>query len=211
MDLGVSSMQIDRPERGFSYMQDGPLDMRMDPSRGETAADLLARLDQEALRRLLAEYGESRRPGRIARAIVRGRENGEMLSTRHLRDAVHSVVGARHAASEYARVFQALRIEVNGELSALDAALACVYEALQPGGCAVVISYHSLEDRRVKQAFADECRGCICPLELPVCGCGLTPRCESATRRAVKSSEAEIEKNPRARSARLRAIRRIAL
>jgi 16S rRNA (cytosine1402-N4)-methyltransferase len=209
MDLGLSSMQIDRAERGFSYMQEGPLDMRMDPTRGDSAAALLETLDAAELRRLLAELGESHRPGRIARAIVTRRERGEMGSTGDLRRAVESVVGRARSASELARVFQALRIRVNGELDALDAALAALPDALQEGGRAVVISYHSLEDRRVKQLFVRESKGCVCPPELPICACGRQPRYESLTRRVMRPSAQECERNPRARSARLRAVRRI--
>ncbi len=210
MDLGVSSMQIDQADRGFAYMQNSPLDMRMDPTQGQTALELLAELDVADLRQLLIDYGESRRPSRIAKAILARRDRGEMTSSADLRAAVQSVVGARQSTPEIARVFQALRIHVNGELTALDTALAALPNLLQVDGRAVVISYHSLEDRRVKQRFAQDSRGCICPPELPVCACGHKPQYELLTRRTLRPSPSECESNPRARSARLRAVRRIA-
>ncbi len=210
LDLGVSSMQIDQAERGFSYMQDGPLDMRMDPTLPESAADLIARLDEEALRHLLKEFGEVRRAGRVASAISAAKEREGMSRSEQLREAVKRAVGERNAIGELARVNQALRIAVNRELEALDRALAALPEALGEGGVAVILSYHSLEDRRVKQNFARESRDCICPPELPVCNCGHQRKYELLSSGAQRPSDAECESNPRARSARLRAARRIA-
>jgi len=209
LDLGVSYMQIDRAERGFSYLREGPLDMRMNATDRESATDLIQRSDRDSLRRLLREMGEVKRPGRIAGSILSARDAGELESTGDLRRAVERVIGTRDSLGELSRVFQALRIAVNGELAALERVLADLPELLGPGGVAAVISYHSLEDRRVKRSFAAECRGCVCPPELPVCACGREARYESLTSRALFADEEEIGENPRARSARLRAVRRI--
>jgi len=209
LDLGVSSMQIDRAERGFSYMQDGPLDMRMDPALSESAADLLARLDADRLRGLLREFGEVRRAGRVARAIIETRDRRGMRRSADLREALAEVLSERDFIPELARTSQALRIAVNGELEALDRALAALPEALGGGGVAVVLSYHSLEDRRVKQFFTRASRDCLCPPELPVCNCGHRRSFEPMTSGALRPGPAECESNPRARSARLRAARRI--
>ncbi len=209
LDLGVSSMQIDRPERGFSYMHEGPLDMRMNAAASESAAALLHRLDQPALRALLREFGEVQRPGRVARAIVEAREAGKLEGTGDLRRAVESVIGARNSHGELARVFQALRIVVNGELDELDRVLTDMPSLLGPGGVAVVLSYHSLEDRRVKRSFAAGCRGCICPPELPLCACGRSAHYEMLHAGAIQAEDEEVARNPRARSVRLRAVRRI--
>lgn len=200
-------MQLDTAQRGFSYRFDAPLDMRMDRSAGESAADLLGRLDHDGLRRLLRELGESRAAGRVARAMLAARDAGGLASTTDLRRAVERAVG-REATAELSRVFQALRIAVNDELGALDTLLAALPDLLAPGGVAAVISYHSLEDRRVKQSFRLESRGCVCPPELPVCVCGRVARFELLTPRALKPEADEIARNPRARSARLRAARR---
>jgi len=209
LDLGLSSLQIDRPERGFSYMEDGPLDMRMDPALPASAADLLAGLDFDALRRLLREYGEVRQPGRVARAVLQAQGTEPLGRTGQLAAAVAAAVGPKKAPGEQARVFQALRIAVNGELEALDTALEALPRVLAPGGVAVILSYHSLEDRRVKQFFARESRDCLCPPGLPVCNCGHRRSLERVTPRAIKAGDEEIADNPRARSVRLRAARRI--
>lgn len=201
-------MQIDRAERGFSYLREGPLDMRMNGADRESAADLIGRSDRDSLRLLLREMGEVKRPGRIAGSILSAREAGELETTADLRRAVERVIGTRDSLGELSRVFQALRIAVNGELAALDRVLADLPDLLAPGGVAAVISYHSLEDRRVKRSFAAECRGCVCPPELPVCACGREARYEAITTRAIQAGGEEIEENPRARSARLRAVRR---
>ena len=209
MDLGVSSMQIDRPERGFSYLREGPLDMRMDASSGQDAAGLLARIDEAALSALLWELGVVRRARGVARAILRARDSGRLAGTADLRRAVESVVKGADRIAELARVFQALRIAVNGELTALDAALAALPDCLAPAGRAVIISYHSLEDRRVKRFIQRESRDCLCPPGLPVCACAHRAAFEALTPRAVRPAEAELAANPRSRSARLRAIRRL--
>jgi 16S rRNA (cytosine1402-N4)-methyltransferase len=205
LDLGVSSPQLDRSERGFSFRQDGPLDMRMDPSTGVTAAQLVNGLSEAELASLFRANGEGRWAGRLARAIVRGRP---VSSTRELADVVSSAVpqAARRKGHPARRVFQALRIEVNDELGQLAAVLPFSLAHLAVGGVCAVISYHSGEDRLTKQAFADaESGGCVCPPGLP-CVCGAVSRHRLVFRGARKPSPAEIAANPRAESARLRAI-----
>ncbi|MCP4548905.1 MAG: 16S rRNA (cytosine(1402)-N(4))-methyltransferase RsmH [bacterium] len=209
LDLGVSSMQIDRADRGFSFMREGPLDMRMNQSANASATDLLREIELDPLQKLLSEFGEVRKARRIARAVLVQRDAGNMASTAHLRTAVEGVVGQRDSHAELARVFQALRIAVNGEMKVLDRALAALPEVLTIGGIAVVISYHSLEDRRVKQMFKLESTGCLCPPELPLCNCGHEPRFKTLFNGIMSPDEDEIARNPRARSARLRAVRRI--
>jgi len=207
-DLGVSSMQIDRPERGFSYAVDAPLDMRMDPSAAESAADLVNAASERELADLFRRYGEERFSRQIARAIVARRRERPFERTGELVETIRSAVpaprrfGDGHPAR---RVFQALRIAVNDELGALERALPSALEMLRPGGRICVISFHSLEDRIVKRFFASEARGCTCPPELPVCVCGREPRVRLATRKAVRPSPREIAANSRAASARLRA------
>lgn len=203
-------MQIDQPARGFSYMQEGPLDMRMNASSGESARDLIGRLDTAALAGRLREWGEVKRPRRLARSILAARDAGELEGTGDLRRAVERVIGPRDFMGELSRVFQALRIGVNAELEQLERILAELPDLLGPGGVALVLSYHSLEDRPVKRAFAAGARGCVCPPELPVCGCGRRAHYELLTPRALRPGNAEIARNPRARSARLRAVRRCA-
>ena len=205
LDLGVSSPQLDRAERGFSYRSDGPLDMRMDPSAGVTAAELVNGLPQDALEALFRENGEGRLSGRIARAIVAARP---LTSTVELADVVASAVPAavRRKGHPARRVFQALRIEVNDELGQLRSALPAALSHLAVGGVCAVISYHSGEDRLTKQTFADaESGGCVCPPGLP-CVCGAVSRHRLVFRGARKPSPSEIAANPRAESARLRAI-----
>ena len=202
-------MQIDQPERGFSYLRDGPLDMRMDPESGEGASALLSRLDESAMRELLRDFGEVRRPRRVARAVLAARAGGARAGARAPRRPVERAVGGRDSVAELARVFQALRIAVNGELAALDDALESLPRCLAPGGRAVVISYHSLEDRRVKRYLQRESRDCLCPPELPVCACGHRRSLELLTSRALRPDREEQIRNPRARSARLRAARRL--
>ena len=211
-DLGVSSHQLDTAERGFSFRQDAPLDMRMDPTRGPTAADLLATASVEELQRILREYGEERFAGRIARRIVARRETAPLKRTLELAELVREVVpGGRVPARIHpaTRVFQALRIAVNGELEQVATGVAGAIDLLKPGGRLAVISFHSLEDRIVKRLFAEEARGCICPPRLPVCQCGHQPRVELLTRKGIRAGEAEIDANPRARSAVLRGVRRL--
>jgi len=205
LDLGVSSPQLDRAERGFSYRTDGPLDMRMDPSTGVTAADLVNGLPEEALAVLFRENGEGRLSGRIARAVVRARP---LTSTRELAEVVASAVpaAARRKGHPARRVFQALRIEVNDELGQLRAALPAALSHLAVDGVCAVISYHSGEDRLTKQSFAEaESGGCLCPPGLP-CVCGAVARHRLVFRGARKPSPTEVAANPRAESARLRAI-----
>jgi 16S rRNA (cytosine1402-N4)-methyltransferase len=205
LDLGVSSPQLDRAERGFSFRSDGPLDMRMDPSDGVTAAELVNGLPEDALAALFRENGEGRLSGRIARAIVAARP---LSSTRELAEVVASAVpaAARRKGHPARRVFQALRIEVNDEMGQLRSALPAALSHLAVGGVCAVISYHSGEDRLTKQTFAEaESGGCVCPPGLP-CVCGAVSRHRLVFRGARKPSPSEIAANPRAESARLRAI-----
>jgi 16S rRNA (cytosine1402-N4)-methyltransferase len=211
MDLGLSSMQIDRPERGFSYSRLAPLDMRMDPDMERSAADLLAEASEADLARWFRGYGEERFAKQIARAVVRRRASEPITTTGDLVEVVRSAVpaGALFAGGHPAkRVFQALRIVVNDELEMLPQALEDAFELLAPGGRMAVISFHSLEDRPVKRFMRDLARGCICPPGMPVCGCGRDARAEMLTSRAVVPGPREADRNPRSRSARLRAVRR---
>lgn len=210
LDLGVSSPQLDDPAQGFSHRADGPLDLRFDRTSGEPAQALLARLSERDLADLLWRYGEERAARRIARALVDARARGAMRRTGDLRAAVEAAVRAgpgRTAA--LSRVFQALRIAVNDELGALSDALAGALDALRPGGVAVIISYHSLEDRLVKQWIERESRDCVCPPRTPACRCGHRRRLKPLTRGAQRPTPEEIAANPRARSGRLRAARRL--
>jgi 16S rRNA (cytosine1402-N4)-methyltransferase len=211
LDLGMSSLQVDTRERGFSYSYDAPLDMRMDPDQALTAAEIVNSWDERRLARLLRQYGEERYAGRIARAITRRRREAAIESTQELVDVIASAVPApaRFAGGHPAkRSFQALRIAVNDELDQLERALPLAWSVLAPDGRIGVISFHSLEDRRVKRFLADRARGCICPPELPVCRCGRTPEAALLTRRAVMPTTGETASNPRARSARLRVARK---
>jgi 16S rRNA (cytosine1402-N4)-methyltransferase len=212
LDLGLSSFQVDTRARGFSYSADAPLDMRMDPTHGESAADAVATWDERRLARVLRELGEERHAGRIARAIVRERDRAPIDTTQRLVDVVSAAVPApaRFAGGHPAkRTFQALRIAVNDELGQLDAALPAAWELLRSGGVLAVIAFHSLEDRRTKRFLADRAQGCTCPPELPVCVCGHEPEAELLTRRGVVPSEEEAARNPRSTSARLRAARKL--
>jgi 16S rRNA (cytosine1402-N4)-methyltransferase len=207
MDLGMSSMQIDTWQRGFSYAYDAPLDMRMDPNLDVTAHDLVNTSESRHLEAIFRDLGEERFARQIARAIVRARERAQITSTIGLVDVVSSAVPApaRFAAGHPAkRVFQALRIAVNDELGQLDAALPLAWSLLTVGGRLGAISFHSLEDRRVKRFLVARAQGCICPPDLPVCGCGREPEAELVSRRAIAPTPGEIAANPRARSARLR-------
>jgi 16S rRNA (cytosine1402-N4)-methyltransferase len=214
LDLGVSSMQIDQRERGFSYSYDAPLDMRMDPTHGPDAAELLNTLEQRQLAKILSHFGEEPNAGALAREIVRRREREPFATTGQLVEAVEAALPAAvrrrfGGRSPAKRAFQAIRIAVNGELDDLDRALPFAWEILRPGGRLAVISFHSLEDRRVKRFLADRARGCICPPDLPVCACGRTPEAELLTRRSIVPTPGEIAANPRASSGRLRVARRI--
>jgi 16S rRNA (cytosine1402-N4)-methyltransferase len=209
-DLGVSSPQLDTPERGFSFGVDAPLDMRMGPSAATTAADVVNSWPEVELQRVIAEYGEERYARRIARAIVEERRAHPIATTAELaRLVVRAKPRSREAIHPATRVFQALRIAVNGELDRLERALPQAVEVLRSGGRLAVISFHSLEDRIVKRFMREEARGCICPPELPVCVCGRTPRLHIITPRPTVASEAEVVENPRARSAKLRIAERI--
>ena len=208
LDLGLSSMQVDRPERGFSYATDAPLDMRMDPSAEYSAADVLATAGERELETIFRRYGEERYARQIARGIVRRREEAPIVRTGQLVDVVRASIpaparfGEGHPAK---RVFQALRIEVNHELESLEVGLPAAFEMLRPGGRLAVISFHSLEDRIVKRFLRDRVRGCTCPPEFPVCVCGREPEARLLTRKPIRPSAREIDLNARATSARLRA------
>jgi 16S rRNA (cytosine1402-N4)-methyltransferase len=209
LDLGISSMHVDVPERGFSYRHEGPLDMRMDPDQATTAADLVNDLPVDELAAVLRRHADERHAGRIARAIVAARP---VTTTTELADIVRSAIPAaarRTGGHPATRTFQALRIAVNAELTALEAVLPVALERLVPGGVGVTLAYHSLEDRIVKRAFADAARGCVCPPELAVCGCGRHPLVAPLVRRPQRPDDAEIAANPRASAARLRAVRRL--
>ncbi|HEX2505220.1 MAG TPA: 16S rRNA (cytosine(1402)-N(4))-methyltransferase RsmH [Gaiellaceae bacterium] len=207
LDLGVSSMQIERPERGFSYAVDAPLDMRMDPSAPRSARDLVNEATERELADIFRRYGEERFARQIAAAVVRRRAERPYERTGELVETIRSAIpaprrfGDGHPAK---RVFQALRIAVNDELGALERALPAVVQLLAPGGRVAVISFHSLEDRIVKRFFAAEARGCTCPPDLPVCVCGKEPRFRLVTRKAVRPSPGEVAANVRSASARLR-------
>ena len=211
LDLGVSSLQLDDPRLGFSYRQDGPLDLRFDQRTGTTAAELVNTLPERELADLIWRYGEERASRRIARRLVAARAEAAVETTAALREIVTSVVPAgRKAEPVLSRVFQALRIAVNDEMGALEEALEAAPDLLAEGGVLVVISYHSLEDRLVKRFLARERKGCICPPEVPVCVCGRKPTLEPLHRGAAKAGQGEQDLNPRSRSARLRAARRLA-
>jgi 16S rRNA (cytosine1402-N4)-methyltransferase len=207
IDLGVSSMQIDNPERGFSFQKDGPLDMRFDPSQHSSADDLVNSLPENELANILWKYGDERLSYRIARAIVARRP---LHSTSELAEVIKKAVGKSggkiHPAT---RSFQALRIAVNGELDALTDFLPKAIDSLKPGGRLAAISFHSLEDRIVKQYFRRESSDCICPPEQPVCTCGHKARITEITRHPIEANDEEIRENPRARSARLRVAEKL--
>lgn len=212
MDLGVSSMQIDTPDRGFSYSYDAPLDMRMDPSLPVTAADILNSWPEEALTTLFGRYGEERYSRRIARAVVNRRANTPYARTTELVDTIKTAIPtpARFAAGNPARrIFQALRIEVNDELRSLRRALPEAFSLLEPGGVMAVISFHSLEDRIVKEFFVGKAKACTCPPGFPVCVCGGKATGELLTSKAVTPGPRELQNNPRSSSAKLRALRKL--
>ena len=209
MDLGISSMQVDQPERGFSYSRNAPLDMRMDPTQPRTAADLLAEAGEEDLAGWFKSYGEERYARPIARAIVRQRAKEPITSTCELVELIRGAIPtpALFAGGHPARrVFQALRIVVNDELGILERGLEKAFDLLAPGGRLVVISFHSLEDRIVKRFMQARARGCVCPPDLPACICGHEPEGMLALPKAVSPRREELDRNPRASSARLRAV-----
>lgn len=211
-DLGVSSPQLDDPRRGFSYLHDAPLDMRMDPDAPLSAYEVVNGWTEDELRRVLYEYGEERYAPSIAREIVRRRRTRPLATTLELVDAIRSAMPARalrekqHPAK---RTFQAVRIAVNGELDALEPMLRDAVELLNPAGRLAVITFHSLEDRIVKRAFRDFATGCMCPPEFPVCVCGRRPKVRTLTRKPITPDETELRENPRSRSAKLRAVEKL--
>ena len=210
-DLGVSSPQLDEPRRGFSYMHDAPLDMRMDETAELDAGQVVNAWSGEELRRILYEYGEERYAPQIARAIVRSREDKPIETTGELVEIIRSAMPAkalREKQHPAKRSFQAIRIAVNGELDALPPMLEAAAEGLAPGGRLAVITFHSLEDRIVKQKMRELATGCTCPPEFPVCVCGKKPKLKLVKRKPIVSGAAELEENPRARSAKLRVAER---
>ena len=212
LDLGVSSYQLDTPERGFSYMADAPLDMRMDGRGERTAYDVVNTYSEADLRRILFSYGEERFAGRIAARIVSARAAHPIETPGELSELIKAAIpaaareGGHHPAK---RSFQAIRIEVNGELDVIRPALEAATDLLNPGGRMAVITFHSLEDRIVKDTFAELARGCICPPDLPVCVCGRKPRVRPVSRKPILPSAEELEDNPRARSAKLRVAEKL--
>jgi 16S rRNA (cytosine1402-N4)-methyltransferase len=206
-DLGVSSHQFDDESRGFSFRPGANLDMRMDSSFGETAAELLNTLEEAELARIFREYGDEPRAYRLARETVRRREHRPFANSDDFVGAIRAVFGARSGPSEFARLFQALRIRVNDELQSLEEALPLLRDILVPGGVLAVIAYHSGEDRIVKHAIREWSRDCICPPKQPHCTCRGKALGEVLTRRAITAAPDEIARNPRARSARLRVWR----
>ncbi|HEV3485710.1 MAG TPA: 16S rRNA (cytosine(1402)-N(4))-methyltransferase RsmH [Vicinamibacterales bacterium] len=208
-DLGVSSPQLDRSDRGFSYRNDGPLDMRMDPEQQLSAEDVVNSYPERDLARVISLYGEERYARRVAKGIVNARP---IKTTSQLADVVKLAIPAatrRHGGHPARRTFQALRIEVNDELGALRSVTTDAVEATEPGGRVVYLSYHSLEDRIVKESFAAESKNCVCPPDFPVCKCGAQARLKLLTRRPITATEEEVAANPRASAAKLRAAERL--
>jgi 16S rRNA (cytosine1402-N4)-methyltransferase len=211
LDLGVSSFQLDSADRGFSYMHDAPLDMRMDASSGITAEDIVNDYAQEELARILRQYGEERWASRIGAFIVKRRREGRIRRTGELVEVVKAAIPAsarREGPHPAKRTFQALRIEVNGELDGLGEAVDAFIDCLNPGGRLCVIAFHSLEDRIVKEVFARREDPCVCPKTLPVCACGFRSDGRRVTRKPIRASAEELRENPRARSAKLRIFER---
>ncbi len=206
-DFGVSSPQLDDGSRGFSYLQDAPLDMRMDQSAPLTAREVVNGWSQEELKRILWQYGEERYSGPIAAAVVRRREEAPIETTGELAELIRAAMPAkarREKQHPAKRSFQAIRIAVNDELGEVERLLGGVLPLLKPGGRLAIISFHSLEDRLVKTAFGEWARGCTCPPDFPVCVCGKTPKVKLVGKRPITASEEELNENPRARSAKLR-------
>jgi len=206
LDLGVSSMQLDEAERGFSFQQEGPLDMRFSPDQKTTASDLVNRLPEDQLADIIWRYGEEQQSRRIARAIVQSRP---LHTTLQLAEVIRKATGGRSRLHPSTLTFQALRIAVNTELQAIEEVLPQAIQALDKGGRLAIISFHSLEDRLVKQTFRRESRDCICPPEQPVCTCGHRANIIEITRHPIVAGETEIQENPRARSARLRVVEKL--
>ena len=210
LDLGVSSRQLDADDRGFAFRRGVALDMRMNPSAGDDARRFLAEASEETLTRVFRDFGEEPRARRLAREIVKRRATEQLTTSDQLVAALAVALGRAPSAREKARIFQAVRIAVNEELEGLELGLPAIRDVMNDGAVLVVIAYHSLEDRVVKNAFREWSRACVCPPELPACACRGEPLGETLTRRVVRPQDAEIERNPRARSARLRAWRRAA-
>jgi len=212
LDLGVSSWQLDNPARGFSFTRPGPLDMRMNKDEGVTAADLVNNLTKEELAKIFFEYGEEKFSRRIADAIVRERSDNPLTTTARLAEIVVEAIPAQNRRKSLihpaTRVFQALRIAVNKELEEIENFLSIVLGCLNPGGHLSIISFHSLEDRTVKLAFRELTRTCRCPEDSPICQCGGQADFRAVTRKPIVPAQAEIERNPRSRSAKLRAVER---
>jgi len=211
-DLGVSSPQLDEVERGFSYMTDAPLDMRMDETEGITARNIVNEWPEDKLRRILYDFGEERYAPRIASAIVRQRSNKAIETTAELVDVIRSAMPAaalREKQHPAKRSFQAIRIAVNDELESISDMLACAADRLKKGGKLAVISFHSLEDRIVKNAISSREKGCTCPRDFPICTCGFVQTLKSVTKKPIISGREELEENPRARSAKLRVAKRV--
>lgn len=209
VDLGVSSFQIDTPERGFSYLKSGPLDMRMSNSLTTTAADIINSVTQDRLAWIFRNYGEEKRANSIAQAIVKQRHKEEIKTTHQLTEIVSNLVHYQQKIKTLARIYQALRIEVNNELDNLENFLSQTTELLRSGGRLVIISYHSLEDRLVKEFFVHQANPCHCPAELPFCICNKKPILRILTKKVIKPTLEENEINPRSRSSRLRACEKI--
>ena len=208
LDLGVSSHQLDDQTRGFSFREGARLDMRMGDDARQSAAELLNEAPDQQLMQLFREYADERKAPRLAREIVKRRATVPFATSDHLVNAIRGALGPRSGPGDFARIFQAIRIEVNDELGALERALPALRERLTAGGTIVVIAYHSGEDRVVKHAFRDWSNPCTCPPRQPMCVCGAVSLGESVNRKAITASEQELASNPRARSARLRAWRR---
>lgn len=211
LDLGVSSMQLDEADRGFSFMREGPLDMRMDASQGQSVAEWLAGADEAGLAQVLREYGEERQAGRLARAVLQARDLGQLRVTTDLAAVAEKVLGRKRPGEAHpaTRLFQALRLAVNAELEALDVGLPALAGLLAPGGRLAVISFHSLEDRRVKDYFKHESRDCVCPPGLPECRCGHQASLKILTPKPLTAGDEELQNNPRSRSAKLRCAQKL--
>lgn len=210
MDLGVSSHELDEDSRGFSYHRDAPLDMRMS-QEGETAAELINRLSAEEIAQILFRYGEEKYARSIAANIVKARAQKPICTTLELADLVAESVPAKARRDKHParKTFQAIRIYLNKELECLETALQDAFDLLKPGGRLVILTFHSLEDRMVKQAFAERCRGCICPPEFPVCVCGHQPEGRLPHKKPITADAQELKENPRSRSAKLRCIEKL--
>lgn len=209
LDLGLSSLALDDPARGFSYQLEGPLDMRFSPQSHATAADFINRAEEQELIRVFTKYGEERNSRRIARAFVAARRKQPIKTTRELADIIRKNSSTSHPQKTLSRIFQSIRIHINHEIEALQKALAQSVDILEKGGKLVIITYHSLEDRLVKQIFNRESRDCICPPSFPVCRCNHKARLKILTAKPLRPSGSEIQLNPRSRSAKLRAAQRI--